>query len=251
MQTADTPEKLYAIATQLKQGGAIGCLVSGGCLPNGSVPLKRFVRAIEKIKSELELTVFVHTGTIDYFTAKALKKAGVDAALIDVIGSNETIREVYNLNLNLRDYEIAMEALEGAGLNFVPHVVAGLHDGKLKGELNALKAISSKEPSAIVIIAFTPIRGTEMVNVNPPQPLDIAKVVATARSMFPKIPIVLGCMRPKGEHRVETDILSVKAGVDAIAFPSTRVICYTQEQGYDLIFSSYCCAQSYLDISTK
>ena len=84
---------------KLKQDGAVGCLVSGGCLPDGSVPLDGFVDAIEKIKLELGLTVFVHTGIITPKTAVALKKAGVDAALIDVIGSAETIRKTLNLNI--------------------------------------------------------------------------------------------------------------------------------------------------------
>ncbi|MBM4400826.1 MAG: radical SAM protein, partial [Crenarchaeota archaeon] len=154
MHPANTPEKLFEFGAELKQNGALGCLVSGGCLPDGSVPLKQFVPAIEKIKRELGLTVFVHTGIIDAATATALKTAGVDAALIDIVGSDETIRNVYNLNVTVKDYASSLKALQKAGLNFVPHVIVGLHDGKLKGEFHALKIISSSKPSAIVVIAF-------------------------------------------------------------------------------------------------
>lgn len=251
MRPATTPEKLFELAAKLKQNGASGCLLSGGCLPDGSVPLKQFIPAIEKIKRELGLTVFVHTGIIDATTATALKTAGVDVALIDIIGSDETISKVCNLNVTVKDYTCSLNALQGAGLNFVPHVIVGLHDGKLKGELDALKMIASVKPSAIVIIAFMPIHGTAMAGTKSPTPADIAKVTGTARVMFPETPLVLGCMRPKGKHRVETDVLALKAGADAIAFPSEEAVKYAEAQGYTVSFSSYCCAQIYVDAASR
>jgi uncharacterized radical SAM superfamily protein len=247
MQSATTPDTLFALATNLKQQGALGCLVSGGCLPDGSVPLKPFLSAMEKIKRELGLTVFVHTGIIDAATAMALKHAGVDAALIDVIGSDETIRKICSLNVTVKDYAASLNALQEAGLNFVPHVIVGLDHGQLKGEPDALKMIASVKPSAVVVIAFMPIHGTAMAKVKPPKPADIAKVTAAARLMFPKTPLALGCVRPKGKHRAETDVLALKAGVDAIAFPSEEAVTYAEEQGYTFSFSSCCCAQIYAD----
>jgi uncharacterized radical SAM superfamily protein len=251
MHPARTPEKLLKFGTKLKQNGALGCLVSGGCLPDGSVPLTRFIQVLEKIKHELGLTVFVHTGIINTATAEALANAGVDAALIDIIGSDETIKEIYNLNVTVEDYENSLRALHKARLNFVPHIIVGLHNGKLGGELHALKMIARYKPSALVIIAFTPIRGTAMAEVKPPQPTDIAKVTATARLMFPEAPLALGCMRPKGNNRAETDILALKAGVNAVAFPSEEAIKYAENQGYETSFSSYCCSQIYVDKSAE
>jgi len=247
MHPAKTPKKLFDLAARLKQHGALGCLISGGCLPDGSVPLNQFIPTIEKIKRELDLTVFVHTGIIDLATAVALKSAGVDAALIDVIGSDETIKKICNLNVTVKDYATSLNAMQQAGLNFVPHVIVGLHDGELEGEFHALTMISSVKPSTLVLIAFMPIHGTTMAEVKPPQPADIAKVTATARLMFPRTPLVLGCMRPKGKHRAETDVLALKAGVDAIAFPSEEAVKHAENQGYAMSFSSYCCAQIYVD----
>src|SRR3989304_8281461 len=89
MHPATTPTKLFALAEKLKQEGALGCLVSGGCLPNGSVPLKQFTPTLGRIKRELGLTVIVHTGLLNTEMAEALKNERGDAALIDVIGSRE------------------------------------------------------------------------------------------------------------------------------------------------------------------
>jgi uncharacterized radical SAM superfamily protein len=251
MQQAETPEQLLALAVKLKQNGALGCLVSGGCFSDGSVPLKEYVPVIEKIKHKLGLKVFVHTGIIDSDTAIGLKTAGVDAALIDIIGSNETIKKIGNLNVTVKDYAKSLNALQEAGLNFVPHVIVGLDDGKLKGELEALKIIASVAPSAVVVIAFMPIRGTAMAKVKSPDPIDIAKVTVAARLMFPKTPLALGCVRPKGKHRAEIDILALKAGVDAIAFPSEEAVEYAGTQGYEFSFSPCCCAQIYMDKSSR
>ncbi|MEM2816553.1 MAG: hypothetical protein QXY34_05160, partial [Candidatus Bathyarchaeia archaeon] len=98
--------------------------------------------------------------------------------------------------------------------------------------------------------AFMPIRGTEMEGIKPLRPIDIARIIAAARIMFPDKPIALGCMRPKGEHRDETDIMAIKAGADAIAFPSEKAIKYADTAGYQLKFSSFCCAKIYMDHST-
>jgi hypothetical protein len=247
MYPAVTPKELFELCARLKRNGASGCLISGGCLPNGSVPVGKFVGAIEEVKRKLGLTVFVHTGIIDFDMVEKLGNAGVDAALMDVIGSDETIREIYNLNVTVEDYENSLKALYEAGIIFVPHVIVGLHYGRLKGELQALEMISRYKPSALVIIAFMPIHGTEMGNVEPPKPVDIAKIITAARLMLPKTPLVLGCMRPKGKHRVKTDILAIKGGVNAIAFPSEEAIAFAESQGTEIFFSSFCCSQIYAD----
>jgi len=248
MYSAVTPEELLDTCVTLKEKGAKGCLISGGCLPNGTVPLSGFMTTIAKIKKHLGLTVFVHTGIVDFANANALKKAGVDAALIDIIGSNETIREIYSLDITVKDYADSLQALAAAEMPFVPHVIVGLHYGKLKGEWKALKLISKYAPSALVVIAFMPIRKTEMEKVKPPRPQDIARVLAVGRLLFPDTPLVLGCMRPRDGQRGETEILAIKAGVDAIAFPTERAVRFAENQKLRVSFSSYCCSQIYLDI---
>jgi uncharacterized radical SAM superfamily protein len=249
MHPALSPTELFELGLKLKRNGAVGCLVSGGCLPDGSVPLDEFVPVLGRFKRELDLTVFVHTGIITPKTAFALKDAGVDTALIDVMGSTETVGKIFNLSVTVEDYADSLNALAQAKLHVVPHVIVGLNEGKLNGELLALQMIQQVKPSALVLIAFMPIRGTAMAKTPPPKPADIAKVAAAARQMFPETPLVLGCMRPKGKSRGETDVLALKAGVDAIAFPSEEAIEYAKNKCYRTVFSSYCCAQIYRDFS--
>jgi len=248
MLPAQSPQRLVKVCRDIKAKGGLGCLISGGCLPDGSVPLDRFVDAVAEVKKTLGLTVVVHTGVIDAKLAGRLADAGVDAALIDIIGSDETIREIYQLNVSVADYDRSLRVLHESGIPLVPHVLVGLHYGKLKGEFEAIEMISKYTPSAVIVIALMPIHGTTMETATPPKPADIARVLAASRLMLPKTPLVLGCMRPKGKHRTETDMLAVKAGVNAIAFPAERAIEQAESMHMETSFSSFCCSQVYDDL---
>lgn len=247
MIPATTPQKLLAVCRRIKETGGRGCLISGGCLPDGSVPLKNFIGAIRQIKQELALTLVVHTGIVDNGVAEELADAGVDAVLLDIIGSQETIEEIYNLNLDVDDYEASLNSLSESGVPFVPHVLVGLHYGKLMGEIKALEMISKHHPHGIVVIALTPLKGTSMEDILPPSAEDIAWVLAKARIMMPQTPLSLGCMRPKGPHRRKTDVLAVKTGVNAIAFPDEAAIDLADSMGLERKFSPVCCSQIYED----
>ncbi|MEM2320423.1 MAG: radical SAM protein [Candidatus Bathyarchaeia archaeon] len=251
MIPATTPSKLIEVCSDLKRSGAIGCLISGGCMPSGSVPIERFIDAISEVKKRLRLTIVVHTGLINFETAKRLKEAGVDAVSVDIIGSDETIKEIYHLNCGVEKYVETLEALKSAGIPFTPHVLIGLHYGSIKGEVEALKMISRYDPSALILIVFFPIRGAKMESIKPPPPETVLEILLKARFLMPRVPIALGCARPKGSHRVRTDILAVDAGANAIAFPSPEAIERAKELGLDIRFSQVCCSQIYRDITFK
>jgi len=209
MIPATTPQALLETCGKIRAKGAVGCLISGGCLPDGSVPLGSFVEAVAEAK-KLGLTVVVHSGLIDTETARGLKRAGVDAVSIDILGSEETAREVYHVGATVEDYRQSLRALKSSGVPFTPHVLVGLHFGELRGELDALRMIAESKPSALIVIAFFPIRGTLMEDVEPPSAEAVAEVLVEARFLMPKVPIALGCARPKGRLRSEIDVLAVQ-----------------------------------------
>jgi hypothetical protein len=246
MIPATSPQTLVETCKKIKAKGAVGCLISGGCLPDGSVPIGGFVDAIAEAK-KLGLTIVVHTGLIKVDTANRLKKAGVDTVSIDILGSEETAKEVYHVNATTKDYRQSLLALKSSGIPFTPHVLVGLHFGELRGELDALRMIAEFQPSALILIVFFPIRGTRMENVKPPSPKTVANVLVEARSIMPRVPIVLGCARPKGKLRSDVDVLAVEAGVNAIAFPTVEAIKAADNFRLDVTFSNLCCSLIYVD----
>ncbi len=248
MIPVSSPEDLVSLAHSLKEKGSLGFLLSGGCLPDGSVPIDRFLGSIERVKRELQLTVFVHTGLIDFETAKQMRHSGVDGALIDVIGSDETIKEVYNLKgVTTQDYERSLDALHRSGIPTIPHILVGLHHGKIIGEYQALDMVSNHSPSALVIIVLRPIRGTSMAAVSPPPPREIGKFMVVARLVLKQTPMVLGCVRPLGRHKAKTDRLAILAGINGVAFPSMEALNTAKTLGLETSFSRYCCARIFLD----
>ena len=248
MIPARTPESLLEMCVKIKKEGGKGCLISGGSLRDGSVPLMGFVPTIKRVKRELGLDVVVHTGIVYPELAEALAAADIDAAMIDVLGSNETIRNVYHLNLSVEAFNRSLSLLEEHGISSVPHVVVGIHYGKLKGEVRALEMISKYKPKAAIIVALMPLDQTPMEHVAPSPPSDITKVILAARFMMPKTPLMLGCARPGGEHRAKTDVLAIKAGVSGIAYPSEEGYSFAKDAGLNVRFSEECCALIYRDL---
>lgn len=248
MEPVTTPSELYEKCLAVKEAGGVGVLVSGGSTLNGSVPLEPFIPVMARAKRELNLTMVVHTGLVSEGLARQLAEARVDAALIDIIGDQWTIRQVYHLDATPKDFEKSMERLRRHGVPLVPHVLVGLHYGELRGELRALEMISRHSPSAVVVIVLIPLPGTSMAMLSPPPPSLVARVLASARLLMPEVPLALGCARPKGHYRVELDRLALLAEVDAIAFPTRAAVEDAKKQGLSATLRPTCCSQVFKDL---
>jgi uncharacterized radical SAM superfamily protein len=242
MYQAGEPELLYSLALRLKERGCKGLLVSGGAGINGSVPLTEFAPVMARLKRELGFKMAVHTGLVDEEMADALSEACIDSAMIDIIGSDETIREVYHLKASVADYEDSLKNLVDRNVKVSPHVVAGLHYGRILGEYNALEIISRYDIASLVLVVLTPLCNTPMVEVTPPSIEEMKGIFAAAREMFPSTPILLGCARPGGKYRLQLDKMALDMGINGIAYPTEGVVEYASEKGLNPVFSEYCCS---------
>jgi uncharacterized radical SAM superfamily protein len=249
MTPATTPEKLYQLCKEIKEKGGLGCLISGGSQIDGSVPIQDFLATIKKIKEELDMDIVVHTGFVHPEVAKGLGEAGIDGAMLDIIGSDETLREVYHLGQTVEELDKSLSLLEENNVPVIPHIVVGLHYGEIKGEKEAIKLLSKHRSEAVVVVAFMPLDQTPMMNVTPSTPEEISRVVLALRLTLPNTPILLGCARPKGEHKSTTDVLSIKAGVNGMAYPSQESYKYSVKKGLAIKYSEECCSLIYRDIT--
>ncbi len=247
MIPAVTPKRLYEVCTRIKEEGGRGCLISGGSQKDGAVPLMDFIPMMKRIKRDLELDLVVHTGIVYPELAEALAGVGVDAAMIDIIGSDETIKSVYHLDLSVDALDRSISLLEQSDIPVVPHLVVGLQYGRIEGERRALQVVSKHRLGALVVVAFMPLEQTPMEHVAPSTPLDIARVILASRFTMPDTPLLLGCARPRGAHKSETDTLAIRAGVNGIAYPSREGYDFAREKGLTIKFSEECCALMYRD----
>ena len=63
-----------------------------------------------------------------------MEAAGIDVAMTDMIGAQDTIHDVYHLDRPVADFEKTLAALTATSMEVVPHIVIGLHYGRLLGE---------------------------------------------------------------------------------------------------------------------
>jgi len=244
MIPAQSPDELWKVCCELKDRGVDGILISGGSDRDGFVPLWDFFDTMRAVKKELGLLVTCHVGLVDEEYVKGLRHAEVDAVLLDIIGDNDTISQVYKLpHRRVEDYERSLELLKSAGLRIVPHIIIGLHYGKIKGERKALEMITRNDPDALVLVVVMPYYGKAKFQLLPPPGTEeSARIVLESRLMMPRTPIMIGCARPAGEERVRFDIYSVLAGVNGIAFPAEGVVTFTKEIGLKPVLSPSCCS---------
>lgn len=249
MIPVEKPDELYDILRKIYENGGKGCLISGGCNLEGYVPLETFLPIIAKAKREMDLEIVMHTGLIPLEMISVLIDTKVDAILLDIIGSELTFKKVYHLEKKIEELESLLKALNNKRLSVVPHIVVGIHYGKLLGELIALDLISRYKPAAVVIVAFMPIEGTKMANIQPPSPQEISRVMLAARLLLPSTPIVLGCARPRGNHRITADALAIKCGLNGIAYPTEAAFNICENLGYNMVIFDKCCSLIWKDIT--
>jgi uncharacterized radical SAM superfamily protein len=246
MKPALSPERLYEDIVGAYRAGAKGCLVSGGSRPDGSVPLEAFIDVIRRAKAETGMTVVVHTGLIRSETAPRLAAAGIDAALIDLLGDERSIREVYHLNATLDDYRRAVKCLVEAGIPLTPHYIVGLgaHGSALD---NVLDILDDYRPKAFIVIALRPLPATPMAVAAPPSPEEVTEALAKARLRLGRVPLALGCMRPVGRIRSAIDRMAVSTGVNAVAHPTEAAYQAAREIGLTVVEKYTCCSEVFLD----
>ena len=241
MSPARSPEELLSLARTLEKGGGEGFLLSGGCDTAGRVPLDPFVDAVRKVKEETDLLVNAHVGLAPKRSLEALVSAGVDAFSVDLHGSENVIRQVLGLSATPDDFLRVVMDLESLGAPIVaPHVCIGLEPGNTSSELDAIRLLEQTGAKKLVLIAFTPTKGTPNEALPTPAPEVIAHVVRFAREHMPDSRLLLGCMRPRSLRGYEVE--AVAAGVDGIAMPSNETLALLRRRGTEVEEKSICCA---------
>lgn len=244
MLQARDADSLLALGRRLAAKGQEGILLSGGSDRQGRLPWHKVLGAIERLRAETSLTITAHVGRLDAATARALKRAGVSQALVDVVGSEDTARQVLHLPDGLAAQQQTLSACAEAGLEVVPHLILGLHHGRMRGEKKALDLVASLEPRRLVFVVLMPLKGTPMQEAEPPAPEKAALFMARARHVLPKARHHLGCARPRGRHRQQLDALAVRLGINALAIPSDAALAVANDLEMEIIHRDTCCSLS-------
>jgi lipoyl synthase len=222
-----------------------GFLLSGGSNRRNEVPYDRYYPIVEKLKRDFPyLRIAVHSALLDERRAKSMEAAGIDVAMLDVIGAQETIRDVYHLDRSVADFEATLAALAATRMDVVPHIVIGLHYGRLLGEENALDIVSRHRVSALILVIVSPIYAPAHRPFAIMSTEDVARVLVAARQRIDHAPVQLGCVRPAGRHKIVTDAYAVMAGFDGIAYPADGIVALARAVGRSVEQEHACCSMA-------
>ena len=219
-----------------------GFLLSGGSNKRNEIPYGRFLPVVEKLKLDYpQLRIAIHSALLDQRRAQDMESAGVDTVMMDVIGAEQTIREVYNLDRPVADFEETLAALCSTSMEVTPHIVIGLHYGRLLGEENALEIVSRYPINALVLVVIMPFYARPGSFVTPGTS-DVGRIFGAARERLPDKQVLLGCARPPGMHKRVTDAYAIMAGLDGIAFPADGAVAVAHSIGRAFEQAHSCCS---------
>lgn len=226
MIAARTPEDLWRVVNEVIEQGGQGMLLTGGSNHRNEVQYGDYWSTIRRIKDEFpDFRIASHTALMDEDTAVCMEQSGIDAAMMDVIGAQDTITQVYHLRRTVEDFESTLDVLVNkTKMKVVPHIVVGLHYGHLLGEWNALEMLQRHVPDAVVLVVVMPFYAPASRPFVTPDSSEVGRFFMDARVALPETPLLLGCARPPGKHKYQIDTYAVMAGLSGIAHPSDGMV---------------------------
>jgi hypothetical protein len=226
---------LAAVNPQDQQGKS--WLISGGCTAQGKVPLSDHLPELARLKGNRRYNF--HVGLAAGAELAAIATLA-DMVAFDFPGDDQTIKEVFGIDHTVEDYVQTYRDLQNM-CQVIPHICIGLHGGEIRGEYRALELLGQLGVQGMAFIVFTPTRGTAYAH-HPPPPLEeVVTVLATARILFPAVPLYLGCMRPGGRYRQQLDEWAVRLGINTIVNPAPQGVEAAKELGLTPLRKEECC----------
>lgn len=247
MEDGSTKEKFESLMEKIVKEGYKGVVLSGGSTLRGEVPIWKYKDVLKKYN----LVKIAHTGVVKSLEiAMRFKEAGIQIALLDMVGDNETIKEVLGQPFSVEDYLNSFKYLKQVGIKIAPHVILGLSKRGFEGDLQAIELLREVNPDAVIIVGLMPLVGTQMATARQPSPEEVSIALRKARELF-DVPIMLGCARPRGKAYAKAEKEAVEMGIDGIAFPEEETIEFAKEIGREVILSNACCANVIHDFLSR
>ncbi|MEM4160628.1 MAG: hypothetical protein QW531_01450 [Thermoplasmata archaeon] len=229
---------LISIGEKLLGEGSTGFLLSGGCDNKGRVPLWNVLEGVHKVKRSTPLKINAHTGLVFTREIAALYvAAGIDVFSVDVVGSEETIREIYGLDVPVGAYETTIANLLDAKATVVPHITIGINHGKESGEEAGIDLVAKYSLPKLVLNVLVPVSGTPLEGVDVAEER-VSEVFRYARKKISG-ELILGCMRPR---KLDIEKLAWEHGFTGIAQPTREFRELLEKSGEKIEFRNWCCS---------
>ena len=177
--------------------------------------LEAVVEMIKQVKA-LGLEACVTLGSITKAQADKLKEAGLDAYNHNIDTSPEFYKEI----ISTRKFEERLETIKNvreAGISVCCGGIIGMgetwHD---RARMLEILANLRPQPESVPINSLVAVRGTPLANQKTIEPVELVRMIATARIILPKSRIRLSAGRKKLSK--ETQILCLLSGANSIFY---------------------------------
>ena len=178
----------------------------------------QFDNVIEMVRgvTDMDMEACVTLGMINQEQANRLKEAGLKAYNHNL----DTSPEFYTEIISTRTYQERLDTLEcvrQAGITICSGGIIGMGETTYdRARMLQILANLDPQPESVPINALVPVKGTPMADNEPVDPIEMVRMMATARITMPKTRVRLSAGRTSFSK--ETQILCLMAGANSIFY---------------------------------
>ncbi|KAM3093995.1 biotin synthase BioB [Phormidesmis sp. 146-35] len=236
-QTDLQPEPLMeieAVVTEAKMAKAAGstrfCMGAAWREVRDGAPFDRVLEMVRQVAA-LEMEVCCTLGMLKPHQAKQLKEAGLTAYNHNL----DTSPSYYSKVITTRTYQDRLETIRTvseAGISVCCGGILGMGEST-QDRLGFLEALCNLDPvpESIPINCLIPIPGTPLENAPPVDPIDLVRVIATTRLLFPNSMVRLTAGRTQMSDELQA--LCFMAGANSIFTGSVLLTAPNPERSQD------------------
>ncbi|MBA3921493.1 MAG: biotin synthase BioB [Nostocaceae cyanobacterium] len=177
---------------------------------------EQFERVLEMVRqvAALEMEVCCTLGMLKPHQAQKLKAAGLTAYNHNL----DTSPNYYSQVITTRTYQDRLEtirAVSAAGISVCCGGIVGMGES-LQDRLELLEVLYGLEttPESIPINCLNPVPGTPLAEAPPIEPIELVRLIATTRILFPQSMVRLSAGRTQMSEELQT--LCLLAGANSI-----------------------------------
>ncbi|MGD9828065.1 MAG: biotin synthase BioB [Hyphomicrobiaceae bacterium] len=225
-------DKVLSAAARAKEAGATRfCMGAAWREVKDGKQFDQVLDMVRGVKS-LGLEACVTLGMVNERQAERLAEAGLDAYNHNL----DTSPEFYGEIISTRTYEDRLRTLGNvrqAGITLCTGGIIGLGETTLD-RARMLQVLASLEPhpESVPINALVPVTGTPLAQQTPVEPLELVRMVATARIVMPKSRVRLSAGRENLTK--EAQVLCMLAGANSIFYGEKLLTTANNDAAEDL-----------------
>ena len=209
-------EDVIAAARRAKEQGATRfCMGAAWREVKSGSAFERVLTMVREVKG-MGLEACVTLGMLNEEQAKQLKEAGLDAYNHNL----DTSREHYKSIISTRKFDDRLATLKNvraAGITVCSGGIIGMGES-IDDRCRLLIELSSLEPhpESVPVNSLVRIEGTPMASLPPTDPLELVRMIATARIMMPRSKVRLSAGRTDLPR--EAQLMCLYAGANSIFY---------------------------------